>query len=92
MLFESARQKMNAYKFDFKEVIRGSIEIEAEHGVEAEEKFMEMSLKDLLSSSQHASDGTEREIMFVVTSVFDSLGAEDWNLEAGDWQERKEHL
>ena len=75
MLFESARQKMNAYKFDFKEVIHGSIEIEAEHGVEAEEKFMEMSLKDLLSSSQHASDGTEREIMFVVMSVFDSLGA-----------------
>ena len=53
---------------------------------------MEMSLKDLLSSSQHASDGTEREIRFVVTSVFDSLGAEDWNLEAEDWQERKEHL
>ena len=91
MLFESARQKMNAYKFDFKEVIRGSVEIEAEHGVEAEEKFMEMSLKDLLSSSQHASAGTEREIRFVVTSVFDSLGAEDWNLEAedADFKEQK---
>jgi hypothetical protein len=35
---------MNAYKFDFKEVIHGSIEIEAEYGVEAEDKFMEMSL------------------------------------------------
>ena len=34
---------MNAYKFDFKELIHGNIEIEAE------EKFMEMSLKDLLS-------------------------------------------
>ena len=36
---------MNAYKFDLKEVIHGSIEIDAEYGVEAEEKFMEMSLK-----------------------------------------------
>ena len=76
---------MNAYKFDFKEVIHGSIEIEAEYGVEAEEKFMEMSLKDLLSQSQYASDGTEREIRFVVASFHDGLEAEDW-------QERKEHL
>ena len=53
--------------------------------MEAEEKYMEMSLKDLLRRSQHAGDGTERAIRFVVTSVFDSLGAEDW-------QERKEHL
>ena len=76
---------MNAYKFDFKEVIHGSIEIEAEYGVEAEKKFLEMSLKDLLSQSQYGSDGTEREIRFVVASVHD-------NLEAEDWQERKEHL
>ena len=46
---------------------------------------MEMSLKDLLSQSQYGSDGTEREIRFVVASVHD-------NLEAEDWQERKEHL
>ncbi len=39
---------MNTYRFDFREVSHGSIEIEAEHGVEAEEKFMEMSLKDFL--------------------------------------------
>ena len=32
---------MLKYKFDFKEVIHGTVEIEAEHGVEAEEKFME---------------------------------------------------
>ena len=44
MLFESARQKMNAYKFDFKEVIHGSIEIEAEYGVEAEEKYSKQVL------------------------------------------------
>ena len=49
--------------------------------MEADEKFMEMSLKDLLSRSQHLSNGTEREIRFVVTSVFDSLGAEHWKLE-----------
>ena len=76
---------MNTYKFDFKEIIHGSVEIEAEHGVEAEEKFMKMSLKDLLSRSQHASDGTEREIRFVVASIHESLELEDW-------EDRKEHL
>ena len=46
---------------------------------------MQMYLKQLLSRSQHASDGTEREIRFVVAYVHD-------NLEAEDWQERKEYL
>ena len=59
--------------------------IEAEYGVEAEEKFIEMSLKDLLIQSQYASNGTEQKIRLVVASVHD-------NLEAEDWQERKEHL
>ena len=56
---------MNTYKFDFKEIIHGSVEIEAEHGLQAEEKFMQMSLKDLLSLSAPASDGTKRKIRFV---------------------------
>ena len=56
---------MDTYRFDFKEVIHGSLEIEAEHGIEAEQKFMDMSLRDLLKYSNHASDGTERKIRFV---------------------------
>jgi hypothetical protein len=56
---------MNTYKFDFKEIIHGSVEIEAEHGLQAEEKFMQMSLKDLLRLSAPASDGTARKIRFV---------------------------
>lgn len=76
---------MDKYKQDFREIIQGSIEIEAEHDVESEEEFMQMYLKQLLSRSQHASDGTEREIRFVVAYVHD-------NLEAQDWQERKEYL
>ena len=76
---------MDTYRFDFKEVIHGSLEIEAEHGVENEQKFMDMSLKDLLKHSNHASDGIKREIRFLVTSVNDSLDAEEW-------QYLKEHL
>jgi hypothetical protein len=44
-----------------------------------------MTLKDLLSQSQNASDGTEREIRFAVASIHDSLELEDW-------KERKKHL
>ena len=51
---------MSSYRFDFKEVIHGTLEIEAEHGVEAEQKFMDMSLRDLLKHSNHTSDCTER--------------------------------
>lgn len=36
-----------------------------------------MSLKELLGRAQYASDGTEREIRFVATSVHNSSEAED---------------
>ena len=52
-------KKMEIYRFDFKEFVHGTFEIEAE------QKFMDMSLRDLLKYSNHASDGTERKIRFV---------------------------
>ena len=70
---------MDTYRFDFKEVIHGSLEIEAEHGVEAEQKFMDMSLRDLLKYSIHASDGTERKIRFVTAPSEYGLEPEEWN-------------
>ena len=39
------------YTFDWKDVVHGQIEIEAESGVEAERLFREMSLKQRLASS-----------------------------------------
>ena len=70
---------MDTYRFDFKEVIHGSLEIEAEHGIEAEQKFMDMSLRDLLKYSNHASDGTERKIRFVTAPSEYGLESEEWD-------------
>ena len=56
---------MDTYRFDFKEVINGTLEIEAEHGIEAEQKFIDMFLRDLLQHSNHTSDGTESKIRFL---------------------------
>ena len=58
-------ENMDTYRFDFKEVIHGTLEIEAEHGVEAEQKFMDMSLRDLLQHSNHTNDCAARNIRFV---------------------------
>ena len=71
---------MTKYRFDWKDVIHGSIEIEANCGNDAEEILMNMSLKDLLKNSQHDSDKNEREIRFADAGQhFQSLDNDDWN-------------
>ena len=71
---------MTKYRFDWKDVIHGTIEIEANCGNDAEEILMNMSLKDLLKSSQHSSDKMEREIRFADAGQhFQSLDKDDWN-------------
>tara|TARA_B100000242_G_scaffold110443_1_gene77043 strand:+ start:215 stop:448 length:234 start_codon:yes stop_codon:yes gene_type:complete len=71
---------MTKYRFDWKDVIHGTIEIEANCGNDAEEILMNMSLKDLLKSSQHSSDKKEREIRFADAGQhFQSLDKDDWN-------------
>ena len=71
---------MTKYRFDWKDVIHGSIEIEANCGNDAEEILMNMSLKDLLKNSQHDSDKNEREIRFADAGQhFQSLDKDDWN-------------
>ena len=71
---------MTKYQFDWKDVIHGSIDIEANCGKDAEEILMNMSLKDLLKNSQHNSDKQEREIRFVDAGQhFQSLDKDDWN-------------
>ena len=71
---------MNRYKFEFKEVIYGTIEINADFGIEAEEKLLEMSLKDLLDCSHFDSDKTGRCIEFVDARYnFKCLEKNQWN-------------
>ena len=71
---------MGKYRFDWKDVIHGSIEIEANCGNDAEQILMKMPLKDLLKNSQHNSDKNERDIRFADAGLhFQSLDKEDWN-------------
>ena len=71
---------MTKYRFDWKDVIHGSIEINAQCGNDAEEMLMNMSLKDLLKNSQYNSDKIEREIRFADAGHhFQSLDKDDWN-------------
>lgn len=77
---------MTKYRFDWKDVIHGSIEIDANCGNEAEEILMNMSSKDLLQNSQHNSDKNEREIRFV------DAGQHFQSLDKDDWYELKENL
>ena len=71
---------MTRYGFDWKDVVHGSIEIEANCGKDAEEILMNMSLKDLLKNSQYNSDKKEREIRFADAGLhFQSLDKDDWN-------------
>ena len=71
---------MTKYGFDWKDVIHGSIVIEANCGKDAEEILMNMSLRDLLKNSQYNSDKKGREIRFAdVGHHFQSLDKDDWN-------------
>ena len=77
---------MTKYRFDWKDVIHGTIEIEANSGNDAEEILMNMSLKDLLKNSQHSSDKKEREIRFA------DAGQHFQSLDKDEWKELKSNL
>ena len=72
---------MNSYKFDWKNTLTGTIELDAENGTLAEEKLMNMTLKELLDKSKYVSDDKGRSIRFVDLddSFSDSLDEQDWN-------------
>tara|TARA_B100002019_G_C20776101_1_gene359925 strand:- start:109 stop:345 length:237 start_codon:yes stop_codon:yes gene_type:complete len=72
---------MNKYQFDWKNIVTGTIELEAEDGTSAEEKLMTMTLKELLDKSKYVSDDKGREIRFVDTndSFIDSMEEKEWN-------------
>ena len=72
---------MNSYKFDWQNILTGTIELEAENGTLAEEKLMNMTLKELLEKSKYVSDDKDRSIRFVDldgNNFSDSLDEQDW--------------
>ena len=78
--------RMTKYRFDWKDVVHGTIEIDAQCGNDAEEILMNMTLKDLLKNSQYNSDRSEREIRFA------DAGKHFENLDKDDWKELKHNL
>ena len=67
------------YTFDWKDVVHGQIEIEAENGVEAERLFREMSLEQRLASSNVGVDKDTLDIKFVDVGFGDIRTKEEWN-------------
>ena len=71
---------MDTYKIDWKDVVYGSIEIDAENGLDAENKLINMSLKELLEKSSIGSDKADREIRFVSPGkLLDPMSVEEWD-------------
>ena len=67
------------YTFDWKDVVHGQVEIEAESGVQAETLFREMSLEQRLKASSIDADKDTLEIKFVDAGLGDVLTFEEWN-------------
>ena len=67
------------YKFDWKDVVHGQLQIKAISGVEAEEIFKSMSLNEkMLKSEQISSDNTNLEINNVDLKFAEALSGEEW--------------
>ena len=71
---------METYKIDWKDVVYGTIEIDAENGLDAENKLMDMSLKELLEKSSTGSEKIDREIKIVSQGqLLEPMTSEEWD-------------
>ena len=66
------------YTFDWKDVVHGQIEVDAENGIEAERIFREMSLEQRLAISNLGADRNTLDIKFVDLGFGDIQTAEEW--------------
>ena len=66
------------YTFDWKDVVHGKIEIEAENGIEAERLFREMPLEQRLAASNVGVDKDTLDIKFVDVGFGDIQTPEEW--------------
>ena len=72
------------YKFHWKEVVHGQVEIEASSGIEAEKNFKSMSLTEqMLKSKQISSGKTNLEINYVDLKFAEALSEKEWKR---DWR------
>tara|TARA_B100000575_G_scaffold293290_1_gene304172 strand:+ start:1575 stop:1847 length:273 start_codon:yes stop_codon:yes gene_type:complete len=87
---------MNKYKFDWEQVVRGEIEIEAANGQEAEAMFHQMSLCQKVNKSTLANTGDNPKIQFVDFDWTDTVTYDEWkknwNLTPDEWEEWGKHF
>ena len=70
---------MKTYKFDWKDTVTGTIEIEASSAKEADEKFKNMPSEELYKQSKWNSNGKNRCIRFVeIEGNHDILNNNEW--------------
>ena len=79
------------FKFDWEDVVRGTIEIDAKNGSEAEMMFRQMSSTERQSKSIVSHDEGNAKIKFIDFEWADTLTYEewksDWNLTVEEWEE-----
>ena len=77
------------FKFDWEDVVRGTIEIDAKNGSEAEMMFRQMSSTERQSKSIVSHDEGNAKIKFIDFEWSDTLTYEEWkSVEQILWSER----
>ena len=69
---------MNKYRFGWKDIVHGQIEIDADSGVEAERLFRDMKIEERLQLSVTGADKDTLEIKFVDIGFGDIQTSEEW--------------
>ena len=79
------------FTFDWENVVRGKIEIDAKNGPEAEMLFRQMSLSERQEKSSLFNSEDNTKIKFIDFEWSDTLTYEewktDWNLTPEEWEE-----
>ena len=69
---------MALYKFDWTATISGTIEIDAENGIEASELFSALNDQELVEQSEIMRAKNWREIRFVTPGLVEVHTGEEW--------------
>ena len=79
------------FTFDWENVVRGKIEIDAKNGQEAEMLFKQMSLSERHEKSSLLNGEDNTKIKFIDFELSDTLTYEewktDWNFTPEEWEE-----
>ena len=88
---ENGRETGMKFTFDWEDVVRGKIEIDAKNGLEAESIFNQMSLSERQEKSSMVRDNDDTKITFVDFEWSDTLTYDewksDWDLTSDEWEE-----